>query len=696
MSTPASTPLSSAVFTTAANALLSRLEADHETFLAAADHANLNLTLQRARIIRNAAVVHRASVDILSLPSTSSVSHNLETYLRSLLQQLEAALNDRNYDVLHRLAIAAEQVLDSTLTGHRTHFAPLELTAPIELPSTALSNPAVTSSTGSLATRAEPSPADQMIASVVPSQVDDEADVYIPPSPHSSNQEYHASKSPTRSALSKFRFPEFALRDLSRRDKGVLILYILMILASLICIAVVTVDFISESVDPSGFISSTQQKNLSAPVVTVCLSQTGVPFSRLQLFNFTDAEGINFRGADPYGPQDARASPEFSAVVERFWENPDDENCTDKVGDFFPFPLRSLQSLVNGNTSTKCRQCYRVGAKRVAYANSSAFQRSSVLSFFTDNYFLQCLKSFNGLNEPSLDFLHVQLFEKRQAMENSSVLSVKQTVAPSVVNLTSTDFEKVTSEQACNIFYFSFFPKSLNLDDPSVDIRYEYDGVNWTEVGRGPYFRIRRDRSPDRLLPTESLQMFVESNDTAQRILPGSFIRTLGTESDMILIGPNTQTFATFRKLDVFGRERFDISSSTSNLWQSDITPIFGYWLIYKIYYNYNRFVTDTYYQQSTYPAGQWLVDVTGYASLFTGASLFSLLLLPLLRAMRRSEKQQLLQQKPEGYVWSKHRQKLANVATDPRLHATPLPLRSGRRDNASKNSSMLLPGFNI
>lgn len=687
----------STLFISSANAHLAQLQSDHDMFLATADHVQLHFTLRRAQIIRNAAVVHRAVHDIIALPSSPSISPHLKTYFLSLLPQLESALRDHNYDTLFQFTAAAQQVLDCTVTGLHTCFTPLDDVVPIEIPSAFASIPAVTSSSGILATRSGRPSADIMSPSIVPSELDDEERNNHSNTLHAFQNISTKSKSSLRATHRSFCFPSITLSDLSRRDKGILALYILMVLASIICITTVTVDFVRESVDPSGFISSAPQQNLSSPVVTVCLSQTGIPFSRLQLFNFTDAEGSNFKGADPYGPQDARVSPEFSAVVERFWENPDNENCTQKVGDFFPFPLRSLQSLVDGLTTTKCRQCYRVGSKHTAFASSSAFQKSSVLSFYTDNYFLQCLKSVAGLNEPSLDFLHDQLFEKRQQMADTGVLKVKPDVALSVANLSKTEFIKVTAEQACNIFYFAFFPITLNLQDPSVNIQYEFDGNAWNETGDGPYFRTRNET--DGLLPTESLQMFVESNESAQNILPGEYIRTLGAESDMILIGPNTQTYATFRKLDVFGRERFDISSSTSNLWQSDITPIFGYWLVYRIYYNYNRFVTDTYYQQSTYPAGQWLVDVTGYASLFTGASVFSLLLLPLLRALHRSEKQQLLQQKPEGYVWSKYRRKLDTVALDSTLQSPRFPFtdRGGTSNtNPARASNMLLPGLNL
>lgn len=700
---------SSSLFVSAANSQLARLEKEHDQFLNNADHHNIQLTHEYAHAIRRAAVVHRAITDILSLPSSpsspsSDTSSNLRNYLRALLPQLETALRDCNYQALFQLSTAAQHVLDNTIAGTTSYFEPINPIDPID--NDVITAPAVTSFSGPLATRSV-SPSEHVSSIVIPSEVDDHDDfealgrnnVYV--------EDGARSKNLSRSRRRNANLFNFSMSNLSRRDKVVIFLYILMILASIVCIAIITADFISESINPSGFIKSSLETNLTAPVVTICLSQTGVPFSRLQLFNYTDAEGNVFRGADPFGPQDARVSPEFSLVVDRFWENPDSENCTEKIGDFYPFPLASLQSLMDGKTQTKCRQCYRVGAKENSVSNSTAFQRSSVLSLYTDNYFLQCLKSVGGLNEPSMQFMFDQLVEKRAAMEANDVLSVSSEVSTSVSNLNRSDFEKMTSEQICNAFYFAFFPKATKRNDSSTDIRYAYNGTNWNPIGQGPYLRVLNKSNG--FLPTESLQMFVEANETAQAILPGNpssgnFTRTLGEESDMILIGPNTQTYATFRMVDVFGRKRFDVASSTSNLWQSDITPIFGYWLVYRIYYNYNRFVTDTYYQDSTYPAGQWIVDVTGYASLFTGASIFSLLLLPLLKAVRRSEKQQLLQRKPEGYVWSKYR---------PELYHTDVPLvgvkgrsgngpgdATGRRNIASakraESSNVLLPGYNI
>lgn len=450
-----------------------------------------------------------------------------------------------------------------------------------------------------------------------------------------------------------------------------------MVLFALGAITAVTVDFAQQQTNPGSFIRSTVTDSLPAPVVTVCLSQRGVPFSRLQLFNFTDAEGNNLRGADPRGPQKERQGKKFDEAVDRFWDNPGDEDCEGLVGDFFPFPLRSLNRITSGEITTRCRQCYRVGRKVQAIVSSTSFQNSSVLSFYTDNYFLQCMKRAKGLNKESLTFLHEQMVTNKEEMFQQGVLRYP---GGNVADITLDDFTSIDSKQACNIFYFAFFPKKLKRDTDNVDIRYQYDGKAWSAIGNGPYFNLRSSQD---FLPEESLQMFVGTNESTE-------VGRIGKDRDVILIGPNTQTFATFRPIIVYDQDRYDISSSTSNLMQSGVTPIFGYWLVYRIFYNYNRFVTDEWYQESTYPISQWIVDLTGYASLFTGASLFSLLLLPLLRGMRRREKQRLIKQQPEVYLWSQHKQRYQEAHRG--VSAAP-DISDG---NLMRGSSVMLPGYNV
>lgn len=643
-------PVSS--FIISANEHLTSLKSIHEQSLAANDGKQLTETITNARIIRHALVVYRGSMDVLDLAegttSTADVG-SARTYLRNSLPTLETALSNSQYTQLHSLATSVQMVLDELVVDPDNRFAVFDHVV-IEEHDVARDNiEGDFSQNGTM----------------------DVDSLTAPPTKASSN-----IKNATHPTTVK-------KRTFTKRQKTVVLLYIIMIIGAIAAISIITINFVSELVDPNGVIQTTKNNSLLSPVVTTCLSQAGIPFSRLQLFNFTDANGVNFRGADPFDTFQSRASPEFRQVVERFWDNPDGEECNKTVGDFYPFPLVSLNRLTSGEATTKCRACYRVGLRREVYGKSTDFRNSSILTFYTDNYYLQCQKVIGGLNADSLSFLHGQLFINRTELFNLDILS-SSNGAPPVIELQPEDFQSVTSVQACNIFYFAFFPKSLNKTDPDVDIRYDYDGEKWNRLGAGPYFIVKTDPTVDRF-PTEALQMFVEDKESSRPL-------EIPKETDMILLGPNTQTFATFRRLIVFGSERYDISSSTSNLVQSSLTPLFGYWLVYQVYYNFNRFVTDEWYKESTYPAGQWVVDVLGYLGLFTGVSVFSLLLFPLMRTFKKMDRTKFLSERPEGYVWSRHRRLLrhggaTNLSRDGGA--------SGPDPNAGTNS-IVLPGYNV
>ncbi|CAN8069254.1 unnamed protein product [Agarophyton chilense] len=458
-----------------------------------------------------------------------------------------------------------------------------------------------------------------------------------------------------------------------------------MVAGAVAAVAAVTIQFVRQALAPASFIRSSQSAQLPAPVITVCLSQRGVPFSRLQMFDFVDSQQRNFNGTVPELDFSSQRIRPFKDVVERFWDNPADEDCPRVVGDYFPFPLRTLNAIAAGRASTRCRQCYRVGSKHRTVVNDTAFEKSAVLNMYTDNYFLQCMKSQAGLDDDSLEFLHSLIHQNLPDMLRLGILSAANRSLP---QLAARDVRRISWQQACNIFYFAYFPKKLNRVDPTVDVRYSYDGRRWSRTGRGPYFEPKVQHN---FLPKESLQMFVSTNSTTR---PGH----LAPQHDVILIGPDTQTFATFRPIVVYGTDRYDISSSTSALRTDRVVPRFGYWLRYKIFYNYNRFVVDEYYRESTYPAGQWLVDLTGYASLFTGASVFSLLLLPLLRAVRRREKARLLRSRPEVYVW--RRARLQDGVSADGLLVSPddsdLDSDSDYDAFGTRIGSVLLPGFNV
>lgn len=679
-SSSSSSPSASAhvFFAQTANKHLSTLHQQHDIHLANGSDSAVQATQHAAATIRTAVLLHRTASQIVALPSPADQPLSASrAYLRGLLPRLDAAISTPDLHALATLSAAAQSVLDGMLHPGNGVFEPVAADSP---------PPFRTRSRAPGASAAALASEQSTAADTFPFPDPDDP----PPPPEQPGlpprlrqgrsvfsrfaRERSASTSSDSSPRSR-SFCALSCADLSTKDRVVLWLYFVMVIGALIAVAAVTAEFIQQAVAPGSFIRSTQSDQLPAPVVTVCLSQTGVPFSRLQLFDFVDAEGRSYLGTDPnvaYSEQ--KGVGQFKGVVERFWDNPDGEDCDSKVGDFFPFPLRSLNDIANGKNSTRCRPCYRVGSRHLAVARDTSFQNSSVMHMFTDNYFLQCMKNERGLDDESMEFLHRVIERNATDLEEWGILTTA-TEGGSISQLSEEQIETISWQQACNIFYFAFFPAVVGRRDASVDVRYQFDGEKWVAIGRGPYFEPKVERT---FLPQESLQMFVSTNSTTEK-------GELGRHRDMILIGPSTQTFATFRAVVVYGMDRYDISSSTSSLRSDDVLEMVGYWLRYKIFYNYNRFVVDEYYRESTYPASQWIVDLTGYATLFTGASLFSLLLLPLLRTMRRREKQRLLRRKPEVYLWSKARQQFASSAMAPR----------GDDDNLA-NRNVLLPGFNV
>lgn len=611
-------------------------------------------SIVKAGIVRHALIVFRASLHVLQLQQTNETT-DLRRYLTETLPLLHSALDEGNYDKLGTLSNSLQFVLDGFLKQNDGVFNPIEETEGERAKRRTSKNRDISNRDSVDGTR------DVQI------ELDENGiSEGIQTRTHSRLKDYAHRFKPGKTGLSK-------------RQKVIVFLYIIMVLAAVTAVIIVTADFIDENRDPSGLIESTSNETFLTPVVSVCLSLPGIPFSRLKLTDFIDASGKEFIGPgskDDYNT--TTLNSEFGEVVDRFWDNPRNESCDEIVGDFFPFPLRSLNQITSGEKATACRPCFRVGFQKLSYALSTAFQNSTVLNFNTDTYFIQCMKNVGGLSDSGVSFLQNAAFQNRKSMDINNVLSLNDSMGGSVSNLRLNDFRKINSRQLCNIFYFGLYPKMLNKTDDTVDIRYQYDGNQWYAIGSGPYFKIRNSTSG--FLPTEALEFTVEGHDVAQE-------NVLHRDADLILIGPNTQTFATFRRLIVFGNERYDISSSTSNLFETGVNPSFGYWLVYRVYYNYNRFVTDEWYSDSTYPVFQWLADVLGYLGLFTGVSVFSLILLPIVRALQKRDKTKLKKESPEGYVWLQHKKLLmSNPSMEEEI---------GEDPSETFTRSITLPGYN-
>lgn len=171
------------------------------------------------------------------------------------------------------------------------------------------------------------------------------------------------------------------LLRVSKTASIVTFLYILLAIASVAAIVVITIQFADDVRNPESGIELIRHDRLPMPVVTVCSSQTGVPLRRLHFSSFRNARGVEAGGAQP---NTTTGSDEFENVVERFWDNPNDEDCDRVCGNFFPLPVVQLQQISNGSVSTQCRPCFRIGSNGPeVVANSTAFSDSAYLSLFT-------------------------------------------------------------------------------------------------------------------------------------------------------------------------------------------------------------------------------------------------------------------------------------------------------------------------
>lgn len=216
------------------------------------------------------------------------------------------------------------------------------------------------------------------------------------------------------------------------------------------------------------------------------------------------------------------------------------------------------------------------------------------------------------------------------------------------------EFERLNGQQLCNIFYFSLFPKQLQkLPATDTAIRYTFNGSTWHFTGTGPQFmpstRKKEEIDTDAL---ESIEIYVSHNHTTKE-------GTVAGEKDVVHIGSNSQTMISLREVKVYNESRFDLQASTSSFVADDVRMNYGFWLSCKIFYNFNHFITESIYRKSTYPFLQYLVDFIGYLSLFTGASVFSVFLLPVLHSMKVRKRLRLRQENPDAYILKKYKNRV-------------------------------------
>ncbi len=185
-----------------------------------------------------------------------------------------------------------------------------------------------------------------------------------------------------------YSFRGIDFNSLSGQSKAVLVLYVVMLLGALVAVIFITRTFVIGLIRPNSFLRVIPHKSLPMPVVTLCLSRPGIPHSRFRVWRFKDGSGRLHRGVEPnenYVPLNLNLT---DSPMERFWDNPNKENCTETVGDFYPFDTAKLNALANGSTKTLCKACYRFGHKRTVVSRSTDFKNSSLISLFTDHYAL--------------------------------------------------------------------------------------------------------------------------------------------------------------------------------------------------------------------------------------------------------------------------------------------------------------------
>lgn len=659
---------SATIFARTATAFTRDLRRAYRARLQAGDDAGVLASAAAARVVERSAAVYASAATVVAVrgrvhddPSAAADAAAGRDYLVGAQARLDAALLARDVPALSRCADAAEAAMHA-LAHPESAFA-------------AMDSP---DSSATVSADVDESPAlDRKSRSYLPFFA---MAMGYPGAPGDSDSDGRPPR--------KKRGCCGILGGLNPTDKVIIAVYLVMVVLALIAVGFITNQFVSGLKNPESFVRPRITNSLPAPVVTLCLSQSGIPFSRLQIFNFTDATGRSFRGVDPQGAYAGRASKEFRAVVERFWDNPDREDCNKVVGDFFPLPTKSLNDMAAGRKTSRCRPCYRFGSKQEVTVNSTAFADSSFILALTDNYFIECLKRPGGPSKKSLEFIHKFVREKILGkLGEFGVLA--RADGGAVTGLSQSNIEKLNGKQLCNVFYFSFFPKMVKkMGKQDNSIRYVFTGTKWEFRGTAVQFQPP-PVAEDPFFPLESLQFFVSTNKTAVR---GS----LRNQKDMALIGPSTQTYASFRPLVLEDRTRFDVQTSTSNLIDAAVKPILGYWVQYRLMYNFNRFIQDEYYTDATYSFSQWLIDFTGYLSLFTGASVFSVLLLPVLLGVRARQRARMRAEQPEAYVWKQHRKRFAQTRQTHVPEPVAARAASMNDEGGGGNLRLPLPGYNM
>ena len=446
----------------------------------------------------------------------------------------------------------------------------------------------------------------------------------------------------------------FEFQTLTKKDRFLLSAVIFILIASTIYIFGITREFLLGIFEPAAILRRTTRESLPVPVVTLCNSRVGIPHSRLLVQDYVDIEGNHHRGIDTQGEYLQLMKGEFDEEIERFWSNPGNESCENVAGDFFPFPIESLNALGAGSQSTQCRACYRFGHKRQLIVNSTQFARSSFLSVFTDSLAHECFLRTKGLSPQSKTYLQDEVFKNinspRSSLINLGILS--RADGGSVRKLPRRIIGLLSSKQLCTMYYFALFPKQLSKIERDDDqIQYEFTGHRWLWSGSGSEFLPPRTE----VFPTDRSNM-LESVFVSFSRNQSNHTGNLTQDDDRVEIGPDAQTTISLRALDVFGKSRYDIKTSVARYIEPELSNEFGYWRNYRIFWKYDHLITDSYVFQPSYNIAQWFINSTGYFDLLVGICIISVFFLPFLYRVRTQERKQLSRQNSDAYLLRKYR----------------------------------------
>lgn len=296
------------------------------------------------------------------------------------------------------------------------------------------------------------------------------------------------------------------------------------------------------------------------------------------------------------------------------------QNCDATAGTYFPFNVTALNALANPppgrrTPPTACRPCIRFGHRTPLRSSSTDIAAAARLTFHSDVYFYECVFLSSTLPPVHLAELRSDLHSRRAAI--AAQVPPALTVTPiagggSVADLPRAAFDTLTGPQACNVVYFSFWPRVVDAAAAAAagadGVRYAYNGSGWAEVG--PPAAYFRPPAASTAYPQDALEVrFSAVEDLAAAAVDadnggggdggdggrdgGAPTRLVGgvlEGSDASLLAPNSLSLVQFRSVEVSGElvgrgggsrgaVQYPFRAATSGYLTGNIVFNFGYWV---------------------------------------------------------------------------------------------------------------------